>query len=112
MPRSESTNVPESTREWVPVNDLQAVANMPSSDSTREAYASLTLFVEVLGAKPFPGSADLVTALLDTLSNTIHDTSTSPSDRSYVEQLLLSALENAVSNIPVCSSCPCSSSFF
>ena len=68
---------------------------------TRESYASLTLLLEVLGTKPIQSSADLVKAVLDTLGNIIHDTSVSPSDKSYVEQLLLSALDNAVGSIAV-----------
>lgn len=57
--------------------------------------------VEVLGAKPLPGSPDLVTVLLDTLNKTIGDGSATPADKTYVEQLLLSAIDNVVTNIPV-----------
>lgn len=58
--------------------------------------------MEVLGARSLPGSPELVASLLDTLSHVLHDTSVPPSDKTYVEQLLLSALENVISNIPVC----------
>ncbi|KAI0692328.1 hypothetical protein BC835DRAFT_1416622 [Cytidiella melzeri] len=71
------------------------------SDVLHEDYASLTLLAEVLGAKPLPGTSELVTTLLDTLNKTIGDSSVTPADKTYVEQLLLSALENVVKNIAV-----------
>lgn len=61
----------------------------------------LTFLSEILGAKPLPGSLDLVSHILETLGNVVHDTSSSIAEKTYVEQLLMSALENAATNIPV-----------
>lgn len=65
------------------------------------AYALLTFLAEILGSRPLPGSLDLVSCLLETLNKVVHDTSSSAADKTYVEQLLMSALENAAVNIPV-----------
>ncbi|KAH9837712.1 armadillo-type protein [Rhodofomes roseus] len=61
---------------------------------------SLTLLVEVLGAKSLPGSMELVASLLETLTRVVHDTSAVPADRTYLEQLLMNALESSVANMP------------
>jgi hypothetical protein len=63
-------------------------------------YAFLTFLSEILSAHPLPGSLDLVSSLLDTLGKVVHDTSISIAEKTYVEQLLMSALENAAINIP------------
>lgn len=49
-----------------------------------------------------PGSLELVSALLETLSKLIQSPPTSQADASYVEQMLMSAIDSASSNIPVC----------
>lgn len=72
-----------------------------SSIHSPEAYAVLTLLAEILGAKSLPGAPELVIALLDTLSKVISDSSVTTADKTYVEQLLLSALENAVGSVSV-----------
>ncbi|KAI0092311.1 armadillo-type protein [Irpex rosettiformis] len=74
-------------------------ARVESGDS--HDYSSLTTLAEVLGAKPLPGSSELVSTLLDTLSKTINDGSVASADKAYLEQLLLSAIDNVVTNISV-----------
>lgn len=61
----------------------------------------LTLLTEILGTKSLPGSLDLVSALLDTLNKLIQSSSGSQADANYVEQMLMSAIDNAATNIPV-----------
>jgi hypothetical protein len=75
--------------------------NILSSDDGHDDYVPLTILVEVLGGKPLPGSSELVITLLDSLSKVINDGSVPATDKIYIEQLLLSALDNAVSNISV-----------
>ena len=75
--------------------------SISSHSSSSNAYGLLTFLGEILGAKPLPGSAELVSGLLDTLSRVVHDSSVSVAEKTYVEQLLMSALENAAMNIPV-----------
>ncbi|KIP06398.1 hypothetical protein PHLGIDRAFT_128310 [Phlebiopsis gigantea 11061_1 CR5-6] len=70
-----------------------------TDSETNEAYSLLTLLAEVLGAKPLPGSLELVSCLLETLGKVVHDTSASVAEKTYVEQLLMSALDNAATNI-------------
>lgn len=61
----------------------------------------LTLLAEILGTKSLPGSLDLVSALLDTLSKVIQSSSGLRAEANYIEQMLMSAIENAAANIPV-----------
>ena len=49
-----------------------------------------------------PGSLDLITHLLDTLSKIVQSLPQTQADVSYIEQLLMSAVESAASNIKVC----------
>ncbi len=70
---------------------------MESDDTITE----LSFLAEILGTKSLPGSLDLVSALLDTLSKLIQRESTSQADVNYVDQMLMSAIDNAASNILV-----------
>jgi len=65
--------------------------------------SELTLFAEILGSNPLPGSLELVSALLETLSKLLQIPPTSQADVNYAEQMLMSAIDNAASNISVCS---------
>ncbi|TCD67119.1 snoRNA-binding rRNA-processing protein utp10 [Steccherinum ochraceum] len=79
----------------------------PALDSTDvDTLSSLTLLAELLGSKKFPGSVDLVSALLDTLTKVVHDAPSTESDKVFVEQLLMSALENVALSMPDGSSLP------
>lgn len=62
----------------------------------------LSLFVEVLGTRSLPGSLDLISHLLETLNRVVQSVSPAQADVSYVEQLLMSAVENSASKIKVC----------
>ena len=64
---------------------------------------ALTLLIEVLGAKSLPGSLELITSLLETLTRVAHDAHAVSADRTYNEQLLMNALESCVNNMPVCT---------
>ena len=56
--------------------------------------------MEALGSKTLPGSVELLSCLLETLSKIIHDTSTA-TDKIYIEQLLMTALESTALNVNV-----------
>lgn len=58
--------------------------------------------MEVLGTRPLHGSLDLVSHLLETLNRVVQSVSPVQADVSYVEQLLMSAIENSASKIKVC----------
>lgn len=62
----------------------------------------LSLLAEVLGTKALPGSLDLITHLLETLNKVVQSASPTQVDVSYIEQLLMSAVENAAEKIVVC----------
>lgn len=49
-----------------------------------------------------PGSLDLIAHLLDTLSKIVQSLPQTQADVSYIEQLLMSAVESVASNIKVC----------
>lgn len=53
--------------------------------------------------KSLPGSLDLIAHLLDTLSKIVQSLPQTQADVSYIEQLLMSAVESAASKINVCS---------
>jgi len=57
--------------------------------------------VEILGTKSLPGSLDLVSHLLETLNRVVQSISPNQADVSYVEQLLMSAVDSAASKIVV-----------
>ena len=83
------------------------------SDATPDdSFTLLTTFVEVLAAKDLPGSIDLVSRLLDTLNNVMHYEAPAQGDKSFVEQLIMSAIGNSaekviVSRAPSCSPTHC-----
>lgn len=57
--------------------------------------------MEILGTKSLPGSLDLVSHLLETLNRVVQSISPNQADVSYVEQLLMSAVDSAASKIVV-----------
>lgn len=61
--------------------------------------------MEVLSSKLLPGSLELISCLLETLNKVVHS-STAAADRSYVEQLLMTAVESAVVNVQARSIIP------
>ncbi|KZT03292.1 uncharacterized protein LAESUDRAFT_744673 [Laetiporus sulphureus 93-53] len=69
------------------------------NESAEGKLFSLTLLMEILGSKPLPGSLDLVACLLETLKRVSHDASSNPADRGYTEQLVMNAVDSALSNI-------------
>ncbi|EGO02920.1 hypothetical protein SERLA73DRAFT_102973 [Serpula lacrymans var. lacrymans S7.3] len=66
-----------------------AVGNIPS----------LTLLAEVLGTKDLPGSLDLISSVLETMSKVAHQDSQGASDTNYIVQMLMSAVENIANKI-------------
>jgi U3 small nucleolar RNA-associated protein 10 len=72
-----------------------------SNPSSADLFPSLALYAEVLAASQLPGSLDLISRLLDTLNNVLHYEPLAQGDKSYVEQLLMSAVESAALNVVV-----------
>ncbi|KAF8901036.1 armadillo-type protein [Gymnopilus junonius] len=70
-----------------------------TTEPTDDILPRLGLLVEILGSKSLPGSLDLISHLLDTLSKTVQALSPAQADVSYIQQLLMSALESAASKI-------------
>lgn len=60
------------------------------------------MLTEVIGSLKFTGTLELVACLLETLNKVTTNISPDVADRRFVEQLLMSAIENAVENLPVC----------
>ena len=85
---------------------LTKLPRRPTSNlSTADPFLSLTLLAEILSAKPLPGSLDLISRLLDTLNSVLHFEPPAQGDKSYVEQLLMSAVESAAEKVAVSLSC-------
>lgn len=68
---------------------------------TDNALRRLTLFLEVLGTRPLPGSLDLISQLMDLSSQVMQSVSPAQADVSYIEQLLMSAIDNAADKVTV-----------
>ena len=62
-----------------------------------------TLLAEILSAAALPGSVDLLSCLLETLSRVVH-THSGIADKSYLEQVLMTAIGNVVMRLQVCFS--------
>ena len=63
----------------------------------------MTLLAETLAAIPLPGSMDLIIRLLDVLNNVLHYDLPSQGDKNYMEQLIMSTVENVAEKIIVCT---------
>ena len=72
-----------------------------TSTSTSEGLSSLAILVEIIGVLQMPGSLELVSCLLETLNKITSSTPPDIADRQYVEQLIMSAVENVVQQFPV-----------
>ncbi|EPQ56067.1 hypothetical protein GLOTRDRAFT_129071 [Gloeophyllum trabeum ATCC 11539] len=71
-------------------------AKYDSADTTNDdqnTLSSMTILAEIVHAQPIVGSAELVTCLVETLGKVAHCDSWGQTEKSYIEQLLMSALE-------------------
>lgn len=69
----------------------------------------LAVLAEVLGSVKVAGSLELVSCLLETLNKVTHTVAPDAADRRFVEQLIMSAVENVVQQFPVSVKvCSCS----
>ena len=71
--------------------------------SEHGSVRQLSFLVEILGTKPLPGSIELISYLLQVLSNIVQNLSPSEAEVNYTEQLLMSAVESAASRVSVSS---------
>jgi hypothetical protein len=63
--------------------------------SDAESYESLAFLTEVFSGIPLPGDKDLISCLLETLSNVSHSEGRPTAGVAYIEQLLMSCIQNA-----------------
>jgi len=61
----------------------------------------LSLFSEVLGSKSLPGSFDLISHLLETLDKVMQSVASPQADITFIEQSLMSAVENVAEKVTV-----------
>lgn len=66
-----------------------------------QELSPLAALAEVIGSQKIVGSLELVSSLLDTLQKVMSNVSPDAADRRFVEQILMSALENVVENFSV-----------
>jgi U3 small nucleolar RNA-associated protein 10 len=69
-----------------------------SSDNT---LSQLNLFIEALSSSELPESLELLTHLLQTLGQVMQVSTTATTDISFLQQMLMSAIENVASKIRV-----------
>ena len=60
-----------------------------------EFLGPLAFLAEVLNSVSLPGDKDLISCLLDVLSNVAHSEGRSTAGVAYIEQLLMSCIQNA-----------------
>ncbi|KIJ18295.1 hypothetical protein PAXINDRAFT_97715, partial [Paxillus involutus ATCC 200175] len=81
-----------------PVNKRAKLDKVPRA-SEIDQLQPLSLLAEVLGTTEIPGSLDLISHLLETLSKVIRSELWGPSDTSYVCQMLMAAIEKSASRV-------------
>ncbi|KAA1474189.1 hypothetical protein DENSPDRAFT_781033 [Dentipellis sp. KUC8613] len=90
------------------LDSLQPVPKEPTQRATKRAkldhagpsaLAKLSLLAEVLSGISLPGSLDLLSCLMDLLNKVANTNAASQADTVYVEQLLMSVIENVAANI-------------
>jgi U3 small nucleolar RNA-associated protein 10 len=62
----------------------------------------MTLLCEVLASVSMPGSVELLARLMDLLHKLVQNSSINKSDSNYLQQLLMSVIENTADKIKVC----------
>ncbi|KAH8112066.1 hypothetical protein DFH11DRAFT_1788270 [Phellopilus nigrolimitatus] len=77
----------------------RAKTDIPPSDPEKSAASHLALLAEVLSSQVLPGSLELVSGLLDTLSRIVATSAPVQADLIYVEQLLMSSIDSSASQI-------------
>ncbi|KAF8626030.1 hypothetical protein AX15_005120 [Amanita polypyramis BW_CC] len=78
---------------------VRASKRPKTTDDADGALGRLTLLIEVLANNPIPCSLDLVTQLLDMSSRFTQSVSPAQADISYIEQLLMSAIDNTADKL-------------
>lgn len=66
---------------------------------SKGSLSSLNAFADILSASQLPGSVELLTVILETLTKLVHDVPAASGDKVFAEQLLLSALENSANHM-------------
>ncbi|KAF9480276.1 hypothetical protein BDN70DRAFT_905831 [Pholiota conissans] len=89
-----------------PTSSPRASKRIKTTESREDTLPRLSLLAEILGTKSLPGSLDLISHLLDTLSKVVQTLPATQADVSYIEQLLMSAIESTASKIKVCHEVP------
>ncbi|KAI1789700.1 hypothetical protein LXA43DRAFT_1019967 [Ganoderma leucocontextum] len=82
----------------------QPASKRPRVEKTAHAHSeelsALAVLVEVVGSLKITGSLELVSCLLETLNKVASDSSPDAADIRFIEQLLMSAVENVVGSFP------------
>ncbi|KAM6493306.1 hypothetical protein JOM56_011440 [Amanita muscaria] len=77
------------------IDPSQRSSKRPKIAEDDDNVRRLTLLIEILGTKALPGSLDLISQLLDMINGIARAVSSAQADVSYIEQLLMSAIESA-----------------
>ncbi|KAF4568223.1 snoRNA-binding rRNA-processing protein utp10 [Pleurotus pulmonarius] len=82
----------------------QSVAPPPSkrpkvSEPAQDSISAFSLFVELLSARDLPASIDLISRLLEALNKVLQLVPSAQNDLSYVQQLLMSTVENVADKV-------------
>ncbi|KAI0776755.1 hypothetical protein BD413DRAFT_469201 [Trametes elegans] len=88
-----------------PVSKRARIEKSATSAQVGE-ISTLAVLAEVLGAIKIAGSLELISSLLETLHKVTHTVALDVADRRFVEQLIMSAVENMVQQLPATTFVP------
>ncbi|KAJ8482003.1 hypothetical protein ONZ51_g5640 [Trametes cubensis] len=91
QPSGEDTTQPASKRPRV---------ENTTATAQSEGVALLSVLAEVLASLKITGTLELISCLLETLHKVTHNVAPDTADRRFVEQLIMSAVENIVQQFP------------
>ncbi|KAH9893998.1 hypothetical protein C8Q73DRAFT_694035 [Cubamyces lactineus] len=97
QPSGEDTNQPAPKRPRV---------ENTAATAQSEGMALLSILAEVLASLKITGTLELISCLLETLHKVTHSVAPDTADRRFVEQLIMSAVENIVQQFPTSTVIP------
>ncbi|EAU87657.2 hypothetical protein CC1G_09118 [Coprinopsis cinerea okayama7 len=77
----------------------RAIKRAKTNEPEQPNISKLTFFAEALTTQTLPGSVDLISHLLQALSSVVQALSAAQADVNYTEQLLMSAIDSAASQV-------------
>ncbi|KAF5351352.1 hypothetical protein D9758_008071 [Tetrapyrgos nigripes] len=81
------------------IDGPRASKRAKTTDAPEDIMSRLSILSEVLASRPLPGSFDLISHLLEALSKVMQSVASPQADITFIEQSLMSAIENAAEKV-------------